>query len=140
MQLQLCCHNPRTSSSFNRSKTLTGSARLLKLSPGPTVVPGTICTLSVIGNSSPVLYTTKKSPTSEKSSSGIDRKREAGRKAAAISLSLRKLIMFVPVRPVDEKLLPVMTTSASGTYIVQCSWRDENRKFYIIQLASQRSK
>jgi len=100
------------------------------------LVPGTICTLSVIGNSSPVLYTAKKSPTSEKSPSGIDRKREAGRKAAAISLSLRELIMLVPVRPVDEKLLPVMTTSASGTYIVQCSWRDENRKFYIIQLAS----
>jgi len=98
------------------------------------LVPGIICTLSVIGNSSPVLYTAKKSPTSVRPS-GIDRKREAGRKAAAISLSLRKLIMFVPVRPVDEKLLPVMTTSASGTYIVQCSWRDENRKFYIIQLA-----
>ena len=36
--------------------------------------------------------------------------------------------MFVPVRPVDEKLLPVMTMSASGTYIVQYSWRDGNRR------------
>jgi len=82
------------------------------------LVPGTICTLSVIGNSSPVLYTAKNRPTSVRPSV-IDWKREAGRKAAAVSFSLRELIAVVPVRPVDEKLLPLMSRSASGTYNVQ---------------------
>ena len=58
-----------------------------------------------------------------KSVSDSDWKRDAGKKAAAFSFSLRVLMLVLPVRPVDEKLLPDSASSVSGTY----KWKDENQ-------------
>ena len=59
----------------------------------------------------------KKIPTS--SQSMINWKREAGRKAAAASLALRVTGLVVPVRLLDEKLLPFIASSVRSIYITQ---------------------
>ena len=46
----------------------------------------------------------------------IDWKREGGRKAAAVSFSLRGLMLALPVWPPDEKLLPASASSTRGSY------------------------
>ena len=115
-----------TSISFNRSKILTGSVRLLKFSPGPMVtartglpttvvmdafVPSTCSVAFVIGKSAPVLWTAKSIPTLV----FIDWKREGGRKTAAVLSSLRALKLVFPVWPPDEKFLPAVASSACGS-------------------------
>ena len=55
----------------------------------------------------------------------IDWKREAGRKAAAVSLALRVIGLVIPVKLLDEKLLPFAASSARGIYITQ--WKDGNQ-------------
>ena len=55
----------------------------------------------------------------------IDWKREAGRKAAAVSLALRVIGLVIPVKLLDEKLLPFSASSARGIYITQ--WKDGNQ-------------
>ena len=89
---------------------LTGSSSPLKFSPGPTVAARTglsttvvtvVLVLStnsvafVIGKNTPVLYTAKNIPVLLRSV--MDWKREGGRKAAAVSSSLRvvMLVLFV---------------------------------------------
>ena len=46
----------------------------------------------------------------------IDWKREGGRKAAAVSFSLRVLKLALPVWPPDEKLLPASASSSCDSY------------------------
>ena len=55
----------------------------------------------------------------------IDWNREAGRKAAAVSLALRVVGLVIPVRLLDENLLPFAASSACGIYITQ--WKDRNQ-------------
>ena len=61
-----------------------------------------------------------------------DWKRDAGKKAAAVSSSLRVLMLVLPVRPVDEKLLPDSASSVCGTY----KWKDEINQLIQPQLTS----
>ena len=46
----------------------------------------------------------------------IDWKSEAGRKTAAVSSSLRVLMLVFPISPLDEKVLPFAASSACGIY------------------------
>ena len=46
-------------------------------------------------------------------------KRDAGRKAAAVSFALRVIELAVPVRLLDEKLLPFIASSVRSIYITQ---------------------
>jgi len=57
----------------------------------------------------------------------IDWKREAGRKAAAVSLAVRVVGLVIPVRLLDENLLPFAASSARGIYITQ--WKDGIRVY-----------
>ena len=46
----------------------------------------------------------------------MDWKREGGRKAAAVSFSLRVLMLVLFVSPLDEKLLPFSASSICDSY------------------------
>jgi len=54
----------------------------------------------------------------------INWKREAGRKAAAVSFALRVIRFVFPVRLLDEKLLPLAASSVCGIYNIQ--WKERN--------------
>ena len=112
-----------TSSWFNCSKMVTGSASPLKFCPNPTVaartgLPTTVVVEAfvsfVIGKSTPVSYTLKNIPTLVRFV--IDWKRGAGKKTAAVSPILRVLTLEFPVWPFDEKLLPLAASSVCDSY------------------------
>jgi len=46
----------------------------------------------------------------------IDWKKEGGRKAVAVAFPVRASESVVPVRSLDEKLLPVEASSSNGRY------------------------
>ena len=63
----------------------------------------------------------------------INWKREAGRKAAAVSPALRALRFEFPVKLLDEKLLPFVASSLCEIYIAQ--WKDRNESsLYLVQV------